>query len=52
MKFVSLYDGKQIGSVYSAAMTFTEQQPFNPDWTAFLSVDEFSPNFGQRVLFA
>jgi len=29
MKFLSLYEGKQIGSVYSAAMTFTVQEPFN-----------------------
>ena len=30
----------------------TKVSNLNPDWTAFLSVDEFSPNFGQRVLFA
>ena len=29
IKFLFLYDGKQIRSLHSAAMTFTEQQPIN-----------------------
>ena len=29
MKFIFLYDGKQIRSVHSAVMTFTDQLPIN-----------------------
>ena len=32
MKFLFLYDGNQIGSVHSAAMTFIEQQLINKQY--------------------